>query len=207
MEFPRDGTPLSYHPSVPAPSNLKVDIALQIVPPENCPTSRVCGTALLSPWGVTGKLSWHGLQVMSGSPQNLNKAPKCLYSAWKFQDARLGSQGCHAWQLPTVFPFELQQLLYWSKAAKGMLPPSAVEKTRLPSCIRGFHLWCKWDPCISTQWFHPLLVAPESRAFVLTSTMAVVAGIYKVPLNSIQKVQCKSRLKGSPSRRHVDATG
>ena len=48
--FPLDGTPLSYHPTVPAPStikvditlqivpsNLKIDIALQIVLPENCP--------------------------------------------------------------------------------------------------------------------------------------------------------------------------
>jgi hypothetical protein len=50
VEFPLDGTPLSYHPTVPAPSTLKVDITLQIVPsnlkidialqivlPENCP--------------------------------------------------------------------------------------------------------------------------------------------------------------------------
>ena len=32
VEFPLDGTPLSYHPTVPAPSTLKVDITLQIVP-------------------------------------------------------------------------------------------------------------------------------------------------------------------------------
>jgi len=31
VEFPLDGTPLSYRPTVPAPSTLKVDITLRIV--------------------------------------------------------------------------------------------------------------------------------------------------------------------------------